>query len=56
MKTIIYKQGMDLDTILKRKEDEREDIHNAVLEIIKGVKMTAMPPFCITPRPLITVS
>jgi len=38
MKTIIYKQGMDLDTILKRKEDEREDIHNAVLEIIKGVK------------------
>ncbi|MDO9492031.1 histidinol dehydrogenase [Acetobacterium sp.] len=38
MKTIIYKQGMDLDTILKRNEDEREDIHNAVLEIIKGVK------------------
>lgn len=38
MKTIIYKQGMDLDTILKRNEDEREDIRNAVLEIIKGVK------------------
>jgi histidinol dehydrogenase len=38
MKTIIYQQGMDLDTILKRNEDEREDIRNAVLEIIKGVK------------------
>ncbi len=38
MKTIIYKHGMDLDTILKRNEDEREDIRNAVLEIIKGVK------------------
>ncbi|MDZ5723810.1 histidinol dehydrogenase [Acetobacterium sp. K1/6] len=38
MKTIIYKQDMDLDTILKRNEDEREDIRNAVLEIIKGVK------------------
>jgi histidinol dehydrogenase len=29
---------MDLDTILRRNEDEREDIRNAVLEIIKGVK------------------
>ena len=38
MKTIIYKQGMDLDAILKRNDDEREDIRNAVLEIIKGVK------------------
>ncbi|URN83085.1 histidinol dehydrogenase [Acetobacterium wieringae] len=38
MKTITYKQGMDLDTILKRNDDEREDIRNAVLEIIKGVK------------------
>ncbi|MBC3887699.1 histidinol dehydrogenase [Acetobacterium paludosum] len=38
MKTIIYDQTMDLDKILKRNEDVRDDIRNAVLEIIKGVK------------------
>ena len=38
MKTIKYKKDMDLDTILKRNDDEREDIRNAVLEIIKGVR------------------
>ena len=38
MKTIIYDQTMDLDKILKRNEDVRDDIRNAVLEIIKDVK------------------
>nr|WP_320025514.1 histidinol dehydrogenase [uncultured Acetobacterium sp.] len=38
MKIIKYKKNMDLDTILKRNDDEREDIRNAVLEIIKGVR------------------
>jgi len=38
MKTIIYDQTMDLDKILNRNEDVRDDIRNAVLEIIRGVK------------------
>jgi histidinol dehydrogenase len=38
MKIINYDKNMDLDKVLKRNEDARDDIRNAVLEIIKGVK------------------
>lgn len=38
MKTLLYRKEMDLDTVLGRNENERDDIRNAVLEIIKGVK------------------
>ncbi|AFA48995.1 histidinol dehydrogenase [Acetobacterium woodii] len=38
MKTLLYQKEMDLDTILRRNENEQDDIRNAVLEIIKGVK------------------
>ncbi|MGV8905063.1 MAG: histidinol dehydrogenase [Acetobacterium sp.] len=38
MKLINYNKNTDLDVLLKRNEDERDDIRNAVLEIINGVK------------------
>lgn len=38
MKTVIYDKKTDLEKILKRNDDARDDIRNAVLEIIKGVK------------------
>ena len=38
MKTVIYDKNKDLEKLLKRNDDARDDIRNAVLEIIKGVK------------------
>ncbi len=38
MKLINYHKDINFDDLLKRESDEREDIRNAVLEIIKGVK------------------
>ncbi|MGL4606940.1 MAG: histidinol dehydrogenase [Eubacteriaceae bacterium] len=38
MKLINYQKNLDLDTLLKRNEEENENTRNAVLEIIKGVK------------------
>lgn len=38
MNIINYTKNTNLDIILKRNEEERDDIRNAVLEIIKGVK------------------
>lgn len=38
MKLVKYHKDLNFDDLLKRESDEREDIRNAVLEIIKGVK------------------
>jgi len=38
MKLINYNKNTDLNNLLKRNEEEQDDIRNAVLEIIKGVK------------------
>lgn len=38
MKLINYQKNSNINTLLKRDADDREDIRNAVLEIIKGVK------------------
>ncbi len=38
MKLLNYQNDINFDDLLKRESDERDDIRNAVLEIIKGVK------------------
>ncbi|WKY46296.1 histidinol dehydrogenase [Eubacteriaceae bacterium ES3] len=38
MKLINYKNNLNVNTILKRDDEDKEDIRNAVLEILKGVK------------------